>query len=585
MRAPSGLKALTSTNPKNKQITTVMITKKYIVLLTAVALCTNVLAQSTVDRPRPAEWNNLVYGGRFMDLFQPMPNIGQPTSDTWGDPNVVPRYVDNGIENRAFSFWGGNKVLGDDGKFHLFVCGWRESSPKGHATWPNSTVYHAVSDNLYGPFVVQDTIGKGHNPEVFRLKDGRYVLYVIDGCYTAPNVNGPWTYGKLEYLTRDRRLIEGNSNFSFAQRKDGSYLMICRGGGQWISQTGDSPYHQVTGTTLATNGRVTPLRAYPAIPGRFEDPVVWRDQVQYHLIVNDWQGRIAYYLRSKDGVSWKAESGEAYLPGVSVREDRHVEQWFKYERIKVFQDTHGRAIQANFAVIDTDKSLDKGGDNHSSKNISIPLTAGRLLAIIDKDPVTEKTRSIRVRVFAEPGFNPQTDIDLNSLQFGDPEAVNYGKGGAVLTTEKAGKDLIITFKCTGQPFPQDEFAAKMIGKTTEGTLLFGYARLPWVNFNAPILSPLLPTFNTQGSGLMVEVQNFGFETSKAGAISVSYFEDGQEFPVARGNVPALKPYEKAVVELPSGISFEKGKAYTMAVTISSGGDAPVTLHGAVTPIR
>ena len=52
-------------------------------------------------------------------------------------------------------------------------------------TWPNSTVYRAVSDKPYGPYVIADTIGRGHNPEAFRLKDGRYVLYAIGKCYIA----------------------------------------------------------------------------------------------------------------------------------------------------------------------------------------------------------------------------------------------------------------------------------------------------------------------------------------------------------------------------------------------------------------
>ena len=73
---------------------------------------------------------------------------------------------------------------------------------------------------------------------------------------------------------------------------------------------------------------------------------------------------------------------------VSVHEDGTVEKWWKYERMKVFQDKLGRAIQANFAVIDVEKNLDKANDNHSSKNISIPVTAGRLLTILDKKPVT-----------------------------------------------------------------------------------------------------------------------------------------------------------------------------------------------------
>ena len=50
--------------------------------------------------------------------------------------------------------------------------------------------------------------------------------------------------------------------------------------------------------------QLTDKRVYPDVEGRFEDPVVWRDELQYHLIVNDWLGRIAFYQRSKDGVHW-----------------------------------------------------------------------------------------------------------------------------------------------------------------------------------------------------------------------------------------------------------------------------------------
>jgi hypothetical protein len=555
-------------------------------LLIVSALFFNANCQTTI-RERPAEWNSLVFGGRFMDRFLPMPNAGKLTSDTWGAENVIPRYIDNGIENRKYSFWGGNKVLGEDGRYHFFVCGWLESSPRGHATWPNSTVFHAVSDNLYGPFVVKDSIGKGHNPEVFSLADGRYVIYVINGYYIANDVNGPWTYDKFEFLSRDRRLIEGNSNFTFARREDGSYLMICRGGGQWFSQTGLSPYGQVTETRIDENNKIVPLRAYPQRPGNFEDPVVWRDNVQYNLIVNDWLGRIAVYERSKDGVHWKVESGEAYLPGISLHEDGTIEGWWKYERMKVFQDKYERAIQANFAVIDVEKNLDKANDNHSSKNISIPLTAGRLLTIIDKKPITASTKTIRVRIAAEEGFNPNTDIDINSLQFGDPEKVNYGKGGKVLKTRKSGNDLIITFDAVGNGIPEDEWAAKLLGKTIIGKLIFGYARLPGISFIEPILSARLPEITPAENGfnLKVEVQNFGQVASKAADIKVVYFKDDEEAEVASGKIPGLKPYQKTDVGLKCDNLFRKGVEYTFLVIINPAGKNPVNLHGKITPVK
>jgi len=557
-----------------------------IIALLLFGISLTVMSQTT-ERPRPPEWNNFVFGGRFMDRFLPMPNVGKLTSDTWGDTNVVPRYIENGIENRKWSYWGGNIRLGEDGKYHLFVCGWLESSPRGHATWPQSTVFNAVSENSFGPFIVKDTIGKGHNPEVFRLTDKRYVLYVIGGCYVADNINGPWVAGKLEYLNRDRKLIEGNSNYTFAQREDGSYFMVCRGGGQWFSQTGLTPYSQVTGTRLDTANRIIPLRAYPPIVGNFEDPVVWRDNVQYNLIVNDWRGRIAFYERSKDGVNWKVESGEAYLPGVSVHQDGTVEAWWKYERLKVFQDKYGRAIQGNFAVIDVEKNLDKGSDVHSSKNISIPLTVGRLLTILDKKPVTAATKTIKVKITAELDFNPQTDIDIKSLQFGEPESVNYGKGGKVIKTENSGADLIVTFDATGNVYPTDEFAAKMLGKTSKGKLFFGYARLPWVNFIEPILSPLLPvlTVGTNGFSMKIEVQNFGQVISKKAKIKVAIIKDKKEVDVASGTVPVLKPYEKGTVELTCGPLFEKGAEYIFKVTVNPDEKQPVILHGKITPLK
>lgn len=107
------------------------------------------------ERERPQAWDSLVYGGRFMDRFLPIPTIGALTDNTWGAENVVPRYVDNGIEDMEWSYWGGNILLDNDSQYNLFVARWAESSPKGHGEWSNSTVVHAVSDNSFGPFKVK----------------------------------------------------------------------------------------------------------------------------------------------------------------------------------------------------------------------------------------------------------------------------------------------------------------------------------------------------------------------------------------------------------------------------------------------
>ncbi len=124
------------------------------------------------ERERPSEWEELVYGGRFMDRFLPMHMQGPLTDDTWGADDVVPRYIDNGIEDQKWSYWGGNARLGEDGKYHLFVCGWSEDSEKGHMAWPESIVVHAVAENLSGPYKVEDQVGPGHNPEFFNCGMG-----------------------------------------------------------------------------------------------------------------------------------------------------------------------------------------------------------------------------------------------------------------------------------------------------------------------------------------------------------------------------------------------------------------------------
>lgn len=520
------------------------------------------------ERKRPEEWKKLVYGARFIDRFLPMPD-GKLSSDTWGAKNVLPRYIDNGIEDSIRSYWGGNIMVGEDGKYHLFVCGWPENSPRGHATWPNSTVYHAVSENSIGPFVVHDTVGRGHNPEIFRIKDGRYIIYVIDGYYISDRLDGPWRYGKFEFNNRDRRIIEGLSNLTFAKRDDGSFVMVCRGGGIWISQTGLSAYNQLTDK-----------RVYPAVDGEFEDPVIWKDHIQYHLIVNDWLGRIAFYLRSKDGVSWVTDPGEAYQPGISFHKDGKVENWFKYERIKILQDSYGRAVQANFAVIDVPKESDKGNDAHSSKNISIPLNPGLLLTILDSNKITSLTKTIRVGIKAEKGFNPHTDLDVASLRFGASAEVNFGRGCRAVKTQKDGADLIVTFDAAGNGITDDEFAPKLIGRSRTGTLVFGYARLPWVTYINPVLSARIPKFSEAGSGfdITVEIQNFGQVASVKSPITLEYLQSGKKIVVGKGSIPPLSPYEKTEVRLLGGNQLEKGKEYDFVVTIPVKGEMPSLFH-------
>jgi len=157
----------------------------------------------------------------------------------------------------------------------------------------------------------------------------------------------------------------------------------------------------------------------------------------------------------------------------------------------------------------------------------------------------------------------------------------------VIKTEKAGADLIVTFNGAGNKFPNNEFAAKMIGKTSKGKLLFGYARLPGVNFLEPILSPMLPiiTPNANGFNLAVEVQNFGQVDSKMAKVKIVYYKDNKEAEVASCTIQELKPFEKTTANMICKRLFEKGVEYTFTVIINPDSKSPVILHGKLTPLK
>ena len=75
-------------------------------LMGVMLLMSNFMFSQVTERERPKEWNQLTEGARFMDRFLPMKGKVL-SSDTWGAGCVRPRYVDNGIEDGIWSYWGG----------------------------------------------------------------------------------------------------------------------------------------------------------------------------------------------------------------------------------------------------------------------------------------------------------------------------------------------------------------------------------------------------------------------------------------------------------------------------------------------
>jgi hypothetical protein len=478
----------------------------------------------------------MVKGGQYIDRFLPMKPNGPLRSDVWGVDAVKPRDVANGVEDAKFSYWCTSVVKDPAGKYHNFVVRWPENSRKGHAEWPNSDLVRAIGDSPTGPFKIVQEIGKGHNVTAYQAKDGTWILYIIGGCYRGPSLEGPWTRGKLEFDTRGRAPVD-MTNGTFAQRSDGSYLMVNRSGEVWISKDGNKdPYRRVSNRS-----------AYPPVSkARFEDPVVWKDDVQYNLIVNDWFGRAAYYLRSRDGLRWDWDQGLAYGPGIFRHEDGRIEDWHKIERPRVIQDERGRPTHMLFAVIDDAKELDKPNDNHSSKAIAVGVTPPRTVL------VRKQGDRFFIALEAEKGFDPVKDVDPATLRFGAPSRVDFGKTSAPLSTKVVGNRLVAEFSAADCGFQASDRTAKLLARDRKGGLVFGYAALP----DEPAEYPMLSAHGSIKAGpikngtreLTVQVENFGLAKSAATQVKLQLRPKGREPLTVAAPLPSLAPYASTDVK-------------------------------------
>jgi|GEM_PF-1725656 len=431
-----------------------------------------------------------VRGTSFSDLILPMPIHKELRSDLWGAKGVLPRDPDNGIEAPEWSYWGGRPVEDKDGKYHMLVTRWPANATKGHWEWPHSTVSHVVATHPTGPYKVQDDLaydfheGLGHNPDIILLNDGTYMLYsLIDWeatLFTSKSMNGPWKRLGLmavdwQSSNEDEKLsYRYFRNLSGVHLEDGRFLFVTKGGEMMRSEGINplGPYKVLTDT----------VRYNEIIPERYrnsnyEDPVLWKDEVQYHMIINAFWDYRAIYLRSPDGLHWKFNPGTAYTPDNTVYEDGTRTHWYKLERPHVLTDQYGRATHLSLAGIDVPKADDLARDKHSSKNIIIPLTVPKRLKMLNKEPVNAQTGRIKIQLLSEPGFDAQNDVDISSLRFGAPEEVNFGRGCKVIEFRKKGKDLVLEFDGSGNGINEENFTCKLIGKTKDKELIIGHTKL------------------------------------------------------------------------------------------------------------
>lgn len=485
----------------------------------------------------------IVRGGQFKDLILPMPITKELTSENiWGAENVLPRDVNNGVEDSEWCYWGGNPVKGKDGKYHLAICRWKEKT--GHWGWPESEVAHAISMTPIGPYKVTGTVlEKGHNPEVIQLTDGSYVLHISGALvYTSKRLEGPWELlGKLEINERGHKGLSAlETNLTGVERKDGSILFFTKRGDVMISNTGLlGPY------------KVVSAHNYSRYTGYPEDPVIWKSCHQYHVIYNHAIEKKSVYIRSLDGIHWVSEPGFPYDNTVFTYTDGTKNIWNKFERPKVIQDEFGRATHLTLGVIDVGKYVDFGNDKHSSKHVVLPLEVERLVAILNTEPISTKTKEVKIRIKAENDFNPVKDIDVNSLRLGSSNSVNYGGGAKPIRTNVENGDLLVVFARKGMEILDDNYDLKLLGKSTNGSIIFAYALLPGFSEDPASLVtlPIKIEEKDDKQVLLTSVENFGLKNSSPCQVKIFRNYAQKREIIKELAIPSLEPYEEYKIEV------------------------------------
>ena len=292
-------------------------------------------------------------------------------------------------------------------------------------------------------------------------------------------MSGPWE--RLGVLTFDKSSAEKRfesmrnlktdyqfeRNLSGVQLEDGRIIMVTKFGAMMESRDGLLGPYEVKTEKISLNKTLP--KGYDRF--NYEDPVIWRDSVQFHMIINAFIAKRAIYLRSPDGMNWVCDPGLAYTNELTNYEDGTPNYWDKLERPHVILDEHGRATHLSLAVIDVHKDWDYGSDKHSSKNIIVPLQPHRLIEL-DSHSGDE----YKVIIKSEDGFIPADDLDIESLRFGTSEDVNYGRGCRVVKMKrKRGGDIELLFRGDIER-GQHDFALKLLGREKDGSVVIAFCK-------------------------------------------------------------------------------------------------------------
>lgn len=325
----------------------------------------------------------------LIDYFLPMEPQGPLVSEgIWGNPNVLPRDIKNGLEDpqaKQWCYWDGRIVKSDDGRYHIYASRWSQAMSHRDGWHLGSKGIHAVSRNIMGPYIDQGLVwpdwqdGMGHNVIGLRMHDGRYAVVTSEitfgEVFASDSPDGPFALlGRIKWDANgfDPGLARYNtnghmSNVKILLRPDGRYMIIARSTAPMLSENGILGPYKVMGDRV--------YRAYPELPQtKNEDPTVWYSGGMYHIVYNHWPTKTSHHFTSEDGIHDWIYRGVAFKKEAMVFKytDGTVNDWEFVERPTAYVE-NGHVTHFIFSVIDVGKGQDQANDNHASKIVVVPF--------------------------------------------------------------------------------------------------------------------------------------------------------------------------------------------------------------------
>ncbi len=266
---------------------------------------------------------------------------------------LLPAPRGGGFRMAGYWVWCGSAVRADDGRYHLFAARWPKERPFFAGYMATSEIVRAESPTPEGPYEFREVVlpARGaefwdgrmtHNPTICRYGD-EYLLFYIGSTYQgatpdardlqgshwaetaeflktyrpfaigmarAKQLTGPWQRTEQPALQARPGKWDGTvaTNPAPCILEDGRILLYYRSNtpqglriGLAAAHAPDAPFERICDEPVLRfeNG------------GHVEDPFVWRENNEFHLLAKDMTGAITgevhagVYARSTDGTQWR----------------------------------------------------------------------------------------------------------------------------------------------------------------------------------------------------------------------------------------------------------------------------------------